>query len=187
MAETDKRLTAAAVVLAVSLGAMPTMPASAAAAKPKWVLTDTIDTAKSCKSDPTSTEPGADFGVLRCRGTAGFNLIIYYDDARDDLTVVDAAGTETSLRLSEVIGPAFSSLGPRAEWRVVANRATALTVRFNLNDPANEKKVISYLVVAKLSRTPCVVAKILPGPTQNGAARSAAASAGAKPCLPNAA
>ena len=157
-------------------------PASAAPAV-KFVLTDTFDASKTCKAANVGSGPGEDFGTLRCRGAAGYKLNVLYDDSRDDVSLVDPKGKETSLRLSEVIGNSFASLGKTAEWRVVGSKAVAVTVRFIISDPENDTKKTSYLVVARLTPDPCVVAKIAPAATQSATARTVASRAATMSCL----
>jgi len=83
----------------------------------------------------------------------------------------------------------FSTVGPRAEWRMARQNGklapVALIIRYNANeDPEKPQKVNSYLVVAKITSAEiCVTDKILPGPKANEEARRAADIASTKPCL----
>ena len=83
----------------------------------------------------------------------------------------------------------FSSLGPKAEWRMALQnrklKPVALILRYNANeDPESSTKVTSYLAVAKITPTEvCVTDKISPGPNANEDARRAADAASTKPCL----
>lgn len=121
----------------------------------------------------------------RCRGVAGYTLLVSEGDLRQNVTVVTPRGAKHSLDLWDVISGGFSSLGPKAEWRMAKQTPVALIVRYNASeDPAQPHKVTSYLAVAKITATEgCVTDKISPGPTANEDARRAADSAATKPCL----
>lgn len=125
----------------------------------------------------------------RCRGTAGYSLIVSEGDLRQNLTVITPKGTRHSLDLWDVVSSAFSSLGPNAEWRVRTQNKkpipVALIVRFNASENVEQPdKRTSYLVVTKITPTEiCVTEKIAPGPTANDDARRAADAAATKPCL----
>ncbi|MCP2013016.1 hypothetical protein L1280_000144 [Deinococcus sp. HSC-46F16] len=141
----------------------------------------------------TSLEPGAcrnlvtdpsGAGYVRdlCSGVGGYQLLVEEGDLRQNVTV-RRGGVQTSLELWSVVGSAFSSLGPRAEWRLKAGVPVALILRYNLSDPVEASKVTSYLVVARLGARPCVVARIAPVPQQNVRARQAADGAAGRSCL----
>lgn len=125
----------------------------------------------------------------RCGGVAGYALLLSEGDLRQNVTVATKQGTKHSLDLWDVISSGFSSVGPKAEWRM-ANRKgklvpVALIIRYNANeDPAQPNKRNSYLAVTKITPTEiCVTDKISSGPKANEDARRAADSAAAKPCL----
>ena len=105
------------------------------------------------------------------------------------MTVVTPKGEKHSLDLWNVISGGFSSIGPKAEWRVARQNGkpvpVALIVRFNANEnPEQPNKLSSYLAVAKITPTEvCVTDKISPGPKANTDARRAADAAATKPCL----
>ena len=132
-------------------------------------------TIKSAKSDYEG----------RCRGVAGYTLLVSEGDLRQNVTVVTPQGTKHSLDLWDVISGGFSSVGSKAEWRMAKQTPVALIVRYNASeDPAQPEKLTSYLAVAKITATEvCVTDKISPGPTANEDARRAADSATTKPCL----
>ena len=125
----------------------------------------------------------------RCRGVAGYALVLVEGDLRQNITVVTRAGAKHSLDLWEVVSGAFSSVGPKAEWRVTRrNRKltpVALIIRYNANeDPEQPQKANSYLAVIKITSAEiCVTDKISPGPKANEEARRAADIASTKPCL----
>ena len=124
-----------------------------------------------------------------CRGVAGYTLIVTEGDLRQNVIVVTPKGAKHSLDLWDVISGGFSSVGPRAEWRVVQADGkpapVALIIRYNANeDPESPNKQSSYLAVTKITATEiCVTDKINPGPKANEDARRAADAAAAKPCL----
>ena len=148
------------------------------------VYTD-LDT-KKCKTIEYEAE-GYSWTKL-CAGAAGYRLHWLMGDERESLTVVKPDGSEHPLEFWSTVSPAFSSLGPRAEWRVRrrGGRAEpyALIVRFNAHENPEQNKTVSYLVVVRLGPDKiCVTDKISPSSTANDDARRAADSAATKPCL----
>ena len=139
---------------------------------------------KQCRTIK-SHEAGDDGFEARCRGTAGYNLILSEGDLRQNITVITPKGAKHSLDLWDVISGGFSSVGPKAEWRLKASLPVALILRYNANeDPEKPEKQTSYLAVTKITATEiCVTDKISPGPTANEDARRAADASITKPCL----
>jgi hypothetical protein len=143
---------------------------------------------KQCRT-LKSAEAGDDGFEARCRGVAGYSLILSEGDLRQNLTVVTPQGGEHSLELWSVVSGGFSSVGPTVEWRVAMQNKKqspiALIIRYNANEDAEKPdKLISYLAVAKITATEvCVTDKISPGPKANEEARRAADAASTKPCL----
>ena len=143
---------------------------------------------KQCRTIK-SAEAGDDGFEARCRGTAGYTLILSEGDLRQNITVITPKGKEHSLDLWSVVSGGFSSVGPKAEWRIATQNnkpvPVALILRYNANDDAEKPdKLTSYLAVAKITPTEiCVTEKILPGPTANEDARRAADAASTKRCL----
>ena len=136
-----------------------------------------------------SHEAGDDGYEGRCPGVGGYALLLSEGDLRQNITVITPKGTKHSLELWDVISGAFSSVGPKAEWRMaIQNRKlapVALIVRYNASEnPDQPNKPNSYLAVSKITPTEiCVTDKILPGPNANEDARRAADTAARKPCL----
>ena len=136
-----------------------------------------------------SAEAGDDGYEGRCRGTAGYSLLLSEGDLRQNITVITPQGKQHSLDLWSVVSGGFSSVGPKAEWRVATeNRKpvlVALIIRYNASeDTESPNKITSYLAVAKITPTTiCVTDKISPGPKANEGARRAADAASTKPCL----
>lgn len=125
----------------------------------------------------------------RCRGVAGYTLIVTEGDLRQNVTVITPKGARHSLDLWEVISGGFSSVGAKAEWRMAKQDKklvpVALIIRYNANeDPESPNKQTSYLAVTKITDTEiCVTDKISPGASMNDDARRAADAAATKPCL----
>ena len=136
-----------------------------------------------------SAEAGDDGYEGRCRGTAGYSLLLSEGDLRQNITVITPQGKQHSLDLWSVVSGGFSSVGPKAEWRVATQKRKlvpgALIIRYNASeDPESPNKLTSYLAVAKITLTEiCVTDKISPGPKANEDARLAADAASTKPCL----
>jgi hypothetical protein len=136
-----------------------------------------------------SAEAGDDGYEGRCRGVAGYGLLLSEGDLRQNITVITPKGAKHSLELWDVISGAFSHVGPKAEWRMAMQNGklspVALILRYNANeDPDQPNKQNSYLAVSKITASEiCVTDKILPGPKANEDARRAADTAASKPCL----
>jgi hypothetical protein len=143
---------------------------------------------KQCKTIK-SPDPQTNDYEGRCRGVAGYTLIVTEGDLRQNVTVVTPKGAKHSLDLWEVISGGFSSVGARAEWRMAQQDRklvpVALIIRYNANDdPESPNKQSSYLAVSKITANEiCVTDKIMPGPKANEEARVAADAAATKPCL----
>ena len=178
----QSHLWAAAVISILLLSAIPSIDAQD---KLESVYSDLASS--KCTTIEVDKETGS--STQRCRGIAGYKLLVLDDDARQSITVVTPGGKSHPLELWEVITPAFSSIGNKAEWRVNSARGkvspVALIVRVNASeDPANPKRLTSYLAVVKLTGDKiCVTQKISPSAQANVEARRAADTAGASPCL----
>jgi hypothetical protein len=146
----------------------------------------TLDPAQ-CRTIRTYEETGD--SEQRCPGIAGHVLLVSDGDARVSVTVVTPDRRQHPLDYWTVITSGFSSLGPRAEWRVRgtgrALRPVALIVRVNANeDPEVPERRTSYLAVARLTGgRVCVTHRIGPYANANELARQAADRAGTLPCL----
>jgi hypothetical protein len=142
--------------------------------------------AKQCRTIKTETTGAGDYEG-RCRGVAGYSLTLLEGDLRQNIIVNTPKGKKHSLELWDVISGGFSSVGPKAEWRMAKKngRPVALIIRYNASEnPDNPDKKSSYLAVAKITPNEiCVTDKILPGAKANDEARRAADSAASKPCL----
>ena len=140
---------------------------------------------RSCKKLKST---GDDY-LGRCRGVAGFSLLLAEGDLRQNILVVTPGGARHSLELWSVVSPAFSAVGPKAEWRVTSQNQkptpVGLIIRYNASeDPEKPEKKTSYLVVTKITASEiCVTDKLRAGPNSNEQARRLADEAGTKPCL----
>jgi hypothetical protein len=121
----------------------------------------------------------------RCPGTAGYSLMAHDYDARMTADVVAPDGRTHRLRYSGVITSAFSSLGPRAEWRMRDGKPIALIIRVNAyENPETPDRTTSYLAVAKITpREVCVTDRIPPTVNANEAAQRAADQSASRPCM----
>jgi len=156
-----------------------------AQSKPESVYSDI--SAQKCRTVEVDKETGS--STQSCPGVAGYKLLVLDDDNRQSITVVGPGGKKHPLDFWQVVTTAFSSLGSKAEWRVVRSKGkfspVALIVRVNASeDSANPNRLTSYLAVVKL--TPgeiCVTHKIPPGAKANEDARHAADNARTAACL----
>ncbi len=143
--------------------------------------------AKACRTiKATAAEGGSYVGI--CNGIAGYKLQLEEGDLRQNLQVITPDGRKHSLKLWDVVGSSFSSLGEKAEWRIKKNGAKvtpiALIVRYNVANPEDSTRNTSWLAVAKITGAKiCVTDKIAPKPNANVEARTAADNAANKPCL----
>jgi hypothetical protein len=106
------------------------------------------------------------------------------------ITVVAPDGKESPLAYWDTISRGFTSLGPKAEWRVRRSGnhdiPVALIVRVNASEgqPGGSPARTSYLAVTKISASgACVTQRIGPGADANERARQAADEAIRAPCL----
>lgn len=138
---------------------------------------------KDCRLIEVDEE--SESSVQRCPGTAGYALKVMEGDLRMSIDVLTPDGQPHELNYWSVITSGFSSLGPRAEWRMRGGRPIALIVRVNASEnPENASRLTSYLAVAKITpREICVTDRIAPAPNANEAARTAADQSAARPCM----
>ncbi|HKS11265.1 MAG TPA: hypothetical protein VJS13_17060 [Pyrinomonadaceae bacterium] len=141
---------------------------------------------KQCRTIKVETTGAGDYEG-RCRGVAGYSLTLLEGDLRQNIIVNTPKGAKHSLDLWDVISGGFSSVGPKAEWRVTSKTGNpvALIIRYNASEnPDNPNKLTSYLAVAKITSTEiCITDKISPSANANVDARRAADSAANKACL----
>jgi hypothetical protein len=139
---------------------------------------------------PARVEEETGSTTQRCVGVGGYGLVLLEDDARASVNLVTPGGEERPLDYWNVVTTAFSSLGPRAEWRVLrrggADVPVALIVRVNSYSDAEAERSVrrSYLAVSKITGSEiCVTDVIPPASDANLRAREAADVAVGKPCL----
>ena len=85
---------------------------------------------ESCKVVETREEGG--YTLQRCRGVAGFDLLLQSFDSRDDVRVAHSSG-EDSLHLDHVT-TAFNSVGEVLEWRMAGKAVAALILRLEVDE-----------------------------------------------------
>ncbi len=162
--------------------------AAAAAQAPALQSVYTELTGAACKTVTVREDPDSS-SLQQCEGVAGYRLQIEDGDDRQSVTVVRPDGKRSPLDLWHTVSGAFSTVGPRAEWRVRQLNGkpspVALIVRFNAQDmPDHPDRNISFLVVTKITPEEiCVTDKISPGPNANEEARKAADASATKPCI----
>jgi hypothetical protein len=171
----------AAPIRLFSMAALLSLSGSLSAAQNRS-LYSSLDV-KQCRTLKTETTGAGDYEG-RCRGVAGYSLLLLEGDLRQNVIVVTPKGARHSLDLWDVVSGGFSYLGPRAEWRM-KQKPVALILRYNASeDPEHPNRKTSYLVVAKITPDEiCVTDKIAPGSEANADARAAADNAATKPCL----
>src|SRR6185503_10661364 len=105
--------------LLLCLIAILSCAATAAAQTNRSVYTPLGD--KDCRKIK-SAEAGDDGYEGRCPGTAGYSLLLSEGDLRQNITVITPKGAQHSLDLWSVVSGGFSSVGPKAEWRVTTQK-----------------------------------------------------------------
>jgi len=127
----------------------------------------------------------AGYYLSECAGLGGYKLRISESDLRQSVEVIAPSGVGQGLNLAAVTGGGFSNLGKNAEWRGASASGAlvpdALILRHEVVTDPDGMNTVSYLVVVRLTGTPCVIARVEPGPQQNAGARTAADAKG--PCL----
>lgn len=178
--------------LAVLLALLQSPEVPRAQAHGPRLIAEAVDSAYTDIADCPIVELDEETGAAStlCHGIVGYELLVTDEDARMSVTVIAPDGSRHALDYWHVVTFAFSSLGTKAEWRVIdrdGERApVALIVRVNASEGDDPGAITSYLAVAKI--TPgeiCVTDRIEPGSDMNAAARRAADNAGERPCLPH--
>jgi hypothetical protein len=154
-----------------------TSATAATTIKSKYVSLKEAD----CKLIGEPTEE--DFSTSLCgKPVDGWSVILDYGDARDSITL-RRGKVETPLAFYSTVSGAFSYVGDKFEFRLKNGKAIGTIVRFtyDTNSESPDQKT-STLVVSRLSPKPCVIAVVMPGPTQNATAQKLADSSAGKPC-----
>lgn len=110
-------------------------------------------------------ETGA--SATRCPGVAGYTVLVLSSDDRASISVIAPNKHVFPLNFWDVVAPSFSTLGKKAEWRLVERHGRkvpiALVVRVYTVDQADldHPKPLSYLVVARIGdNEACVTHRI---------------------------
>lgn len=155
-------------------------PVEATAASPTRAFRYT--SLADCPVVTENREEGA-YRVTECPGLGGYRVRLVDADARQNLILIDAAGTEHSLELPSRFSGAFSTIGTQVEWRgpasadAAAFRPDRMILRYDaFLDPETPDRPTSHLVIVQVDATPCIVATIEPGADQNDRARTEADS-----------
>ena len=173
-----KRLLAALLLLPLASGL-----ASAASAPLTSVITRLgID---DCAVTNVDQEGGGPTQV--CAGVAGYTLLVLDTDNRMSVTVRAPDNHEYPLDFPRVVTAHFSTVGERAEWRVVREgdktRPVALIVGLDVFESPDDTKAMSYLIVVRLGDGACVIDKLEAGPGARARALAAADDAPHRTCL----
>ncbi len=176
------------VVLAVVCGWQSNASSVSAVSNKKIESVYTDLTTKKCKTiEQTDDEGGSYRG--ECAGVGGYKLEVLEGDLRQSINVVAPNGTKYELNLWTTVSGGFSSLGEKAEWRVVRTGKTvkpaALIVRYNVSEnPEKPEQTTSYLVVVKITKNlACVTDAVKPTvKNQNVKAHQLADASAQKPC-----
>ncbi len=142
---------------------------------------------KKCKTLESSAEDAGSYRGL-CPGTAGFKLELLEGDLRQTINVIAPNRKKFELNLWTNVSSAFSSVGDKAEWRVVTKKGkvtpVALIVRFNASENTEKPdQTTSYLVVSKITASEiCVTDIVKNGADANSKARELAEGATKKSC-----
>lgn len=153
--------------------------------KIKSIYTDL--SAEKCKTIESNPDEGGSYRG-ECAGIGGYKLEVIEGDIRQTINVVTPDGDKYELNLWSIVSPAFSSIGEKAEWRVVREgkkvKPIALIVRFNASEDAeNPGKNTSYLVVSKITgKTACITDVVSPMKNANLKAQQLADASANKPC-----
>lgn len=142
---------------------------------------------KSCKTLESETE-GAGWYRGECKGIGGYKLEVTEGDLRQSVDVVAANKSKYELDLTGHVSNGFSSVGAKAEWRVMRKGKSvtpiALIIRFNVSENSGDSSIItSYLVVSKITKNQiCITNIVKPGAKANEEAQKFADSSADKPC-----
>lgn len=136
---------------------------------------------KNCKT-LESDSSGAGSYRGRCPGIGGYKLDLLEGDIRQTINVIAPSKKTFELNFWGYYG-GFSSVGPKAEWRMKGTTPIALIVRFIVANAEDSTKNTSYLMVSKITKSEiCVTDVVNPSKTQNAEAQKLADEAATKPC-----
>lgn len=179
------------ILLVGGLLLIPVIQAATKISRPSQSISSiyTSLSGKKCKTLSVDDETGST--VMQCSGIANYSLKVLTDDSRQSVNVISPDKKEYPLNYWQIITPYFSSLGSKAEWRILTTggvkKPVALIIRVNASEQKDVDAKIekrSYLAVAKITKTNiCVTDKILPVINANEQARIAADNSMKKSCL----
>lgn len=173
------------LIYSVSLVALLAIGAAAQRTKIESVYTNLDE--KSCKTIESETE-GTGWYRGECRGVGGYKLQVTEGDLRQSVDVVAPNKNKYELDFTGHVSAGFSSVGAKAEWRVVRKGKTitpiALIARFNVSEnPADSTIITSYLIVSKITKNQiCITNIVKSGAKANAEARRFADASATKPC-----
>ena len=154
--------------------------------KTKSIYTDLV--AEKCKTIESNPDEGGSYRG-ECKGVDGYKLEVIEGDIRQTINVIYPNGKKSELDFWSKVSSAFSSVGDKAEWRVLDDgkneKNYGLIIRYNASEnPEKPEKTTSYLVVTKITKdTACITDIVKPSKDQNETARKLADEAANKPCL----
>ncbi len=159
---------------------------SAQAKKNESVYTN-LDT-KSCKTLESSVDE-AGWYLGECRGIGGYRLQVTEGDIRQSINVIAPNKKKFELDFFRNVSTAFSSVGAKAEWRVIRSKdktvtPMALIVRYHVSENPDDSSILtSYLVVSKITKNEiCITNVVKSSAKANVEARKLADASTVKPC-----
>lgn len=153
-------------------------------------IAETVDSVYTDIADCPMVELDEETGAAStlCPAVGGYELLVTDEDARMSITVIAPDRSRHALDYWNVVTFSFSTLGAKAEWRVIDRDGErvpiALIVRVNASESADPNVTTSYLAVAQIApERICVTDRIAPSADMNAAARRAADTTQERPCL----
>ncbi len=141
-----------------------------------------LDPARNCTTFTASADGEGDWANLVCNGYRGYPILLYTADLRESVFYGFPPGGDLAPAWESF--SAFNSVGPKIEWRIEKEGATALPFaaiqRWKVSDAGYPAKDIEILVVEKIgqidARDGCAVGLVLAtgNPDANAAARKIA-------------
>ncbi len=167
--------------MSVFLWACVVVSLSAILAQGQTTTIYTSTKTSACRTIESSVE-GTGSYVGECKGPAGYKVQLVEGDIRQTLNVITPARKKFELNFWGFYS-SFSSIGEKIEWRMKSGVPVALIARYNVSNPEDSQKSVSYLMVAKIGKNEnCVTDVIKPSSKQNEQAREAADRAATAPC-----
>ncbi len=142
---------------------------------------------EKCKTLESFPDEGGSYRGV-CAGAGGYRLEVLEGDLRQSINVVAPDGKKFELDFWTKVSGGFSSVGEKAEWRVVKSgkniKPMALIVRYNVSEnPEKPEQTTSYLVITKITgKSACITDVIKPSADANKKARQLADSSANKAC-----